>query len=188
MDKTRVRVLIDGMEFNIVGEKDSRYISYLAKDIDRRIEELFDRNPRLSRLEAALLVAINLKDELEEAKGELTDIKKKVDVEAFKEFMTKEEALERILELEAKLKENNIQVAKYKDAESFSSEQLKKESRRFKDSYEKVQRLEAEIERKEEELQEVIDRLKEEEQSNIDNEEELKALRRELNNLKQQTN
>lgn len=184
MDKTKVRVEIDGMEFFIVGEKDSRYITRLAKDVDRRLEDQFSRNPRLSRLEAALLVSINLRDELEETKDELRDVKKRVDVNTFKEFITKEEALERILQLEAELQAHNQKMRKYQDAEDLSSRQLKKESKRFKESFEKVQHLEAEMERKEQALRDALDKLNEQQKNNQDNEEELKALRRELNNLR----
>ena len=186
MENTRVRVTIDGMEFNIVGDRDSKYISKIAQDLNRRLDEKYKSNPRFSKLEAALLTAINLSDELHTVKGELRDIQKKVDVNAFREFMTKEEALERILELEAKLRENDIQVEKYKSAENFSSEQLKKESRRFKESFNKVKELEDELNNRNQQISNMEAKLKAEEKNNKDNEEELKALRREINRLKGQ--
>lgn len=65
-----VRVQILGEEHNIKGQASAEYIESLASLVDGRLQEVQKNNPLLSRHRVAILVAINLANELEKLKKE----------------------------------------------------------------------------------------------------------------------
>lgn len=67
---TSVRVQIFGEEHIIKGQASMEYIKDLANFVDERLEEVQRNNPMLPRHRVAILVAINLANELEKLKGE----------------------------------------------------------------------------------------------------------------------
>ncbi len=67
---TTVKVQIGGEDHAIKGDASDQYIQQLAKLVDKRFQEIKERNPNLTRHRIAILVALNLADELEILKKE----------------------------------------------------------------------------------------------------------------------
>lgn len=65
-----VRVQILGEEHVIKGQASEEYIRSLAAQVNRRLEEVQSSNPLLPRHRIAILVAINLLNELEKLRAE----------------------------------------------------------------------------------------------------------------------
>ena len=65
-----VRVQIFGEDHIIKGQASEEYIRDLASLVDSRLQEVQKLNPRLSRHRVAILVAINLANELEKLSAE----------------------------------------------------------------------------------------------------------------------
>ena len=65
-----VRVQICGEEHPIKGKASADYIRRLAHMIDEQMKDVLDKNPNLPRHRAAILVALNLADELEKLREE----------------------------------------------------------------------------------------------------------------------
>ncbi|NMA61547.1 MAG: cell division protein ZapA [Firmicutes bacterium] len=73
-ETTSVRVQIFGEEHIIKGQASQEYIEELALLVDLRLEEVQRSNPMLPRHQIAILVAINLANELEKLKGEYKEL------------------------------------------------------------------------------------------------------------------
>lgn len=187
MDKTRVRVNIDGMEFNIVGNDDAKYIEDIAAYIDESIKLIMRRNSRLSRTEAVVLTAINLKDDLEKERKENQRLKE-LNREHFtsEKLMSREEAIEKMKKLEAELAETQVILDKYVKAEEYSSNRLKNETTKVKSAYSKLNSLRHDIEDKENYIVTLSKKLSNQEKINQDNHLELIELRRELKKLREE--
>lgn len=69
-----VRVRIGGEEHPIRGHASEEYIQKIAGIVDQRLSAVQDANANLTRFRAAILVAINLADELERVKEEHSEL------------------------------------------------------------------------------------------------------------------
>lgn len=69
-----VRVQILGEEHIIRGQASQKYIEDLTALVDARLEEVQKSNPMLPRHQVAILVAINLANELEKLKSEYKEL------------------------------------------------------------------------------------------------------------------
>lgn len=69
-ETTSVRVQIFGEEHIIRGQASQEYIEGIALLVNARLEEIHQSNPMLPRHQVAILVAINLANELERLKEE----------------------------------------------------------------------------------------------------------------------
>ena len=68
--KTRAVVRICGDEYIIRGDAEEEYIQHLASVVDEKMRKLQASHPNQPRHKLALLVAINLADELERLRNE----------------------------------------------------------------------------------------------------------------------
>ena len=66
----RFQVMIDGETFVIRGTASAEHVRELARLVDERIEEVRRTQPNLPRHRVAILVALNLADELVTARKE----------------------------------------------------------------------------------------------------------------------
>ena len=64
MAKSKVKVMIAGMNFSLVSEDDPAYVEGLAKQLSKKIEDIVAANVNLSVAQAAILVALDCEDEL----------------------------------------------------------------------------------------------------------------------------
>ncbi|KXG77657.1 Cell division protein ZapA [Fervidicola ferrireducens] len=69
-DVTRVKVEICGENYYIKGSASEEYIKQLAKYVDQKMKLLLKLNPRLSRINLAVLTALNIADEYFKLKAE----------------------------------------------------------------------------------------------------------------------
>ena len=69
-----VRVQIYGEEHILRGQASSEYMENLASLVNVRLEEIQKKNPLLPRHRVAILVAINLANELEKLKADHEDL------------------------------------------------------------------------------------------------------------------
>ncbi len=70
MAKHKVNVRVFGETVTVVGEADPSYIHNLAQDIENRFHELSKQFPSLSKTKIAILVTINMADELQQLKDQ----------------------------------------------------------------------------------------------------------------------
>ncbi len=59
-----IEVTIMGQSYTIKGDADEEYIRTLARTVDSRMKELFEKNPAINPFKAAIIVSINLADQL----------------------------------------------------------------------------------------------------------------------------
>ena len=60
----RVTVEIWGQQVTLKTQNDPEYVQRLARYVDRRMDSIAEKNPRLSTSQVALLAAVNIADEL----------------------------------------------------------------------------------------------------------------------------
>ena len=65
----------------VKGEESPEYIQMLAAYVDRRMKMIRQRNPNLSSSKVAVLVALNLADELNKLQEDYDDIVKALEAE-----------------------------------------------------------------------------------------------------------
>lgn len=173
--KNKIRVDIDGMSFNISGKEDIRYMNFIASYIDKSIQEINKKKPRVSKIEGMILLALSLKDEVEKHKQKLEDFKADArNKEQVKMHEDYEEAVSKIKELE-----NTIE--KYKKSEQFSTNKLREETLKLRDAYEKLREKEKSEEEYKKEIEELKSKLRTQEKLNFDRNKEIISLR---NNMK----
>ncbi len=68
-----IEVTIMGQSYTIKGDADEAYIRSLAEAVDCRMRELFEKNPSVNPLKAAIMVSINLADQLFQCKKQHDD-------------------------------------------------------------------------------------------------------------------
>lgn len=69
-----VKIQIFGEEHILRGQASSEYMENLASQVSLRLDEVQKSNPRLPRHRVAILVAINLANELEKLKADHQDL------------------------------------------------------------------------------------------------------------------
>jgi len=77
----KVAVEIFGDEYVIKGEADPQYMEMLAAYVDKKMRQIGGRNPQLSRAKLAVLVAINLADELSKLQEDYDTLVKLIEEE-----------------------------------------------------------------------------------------------------------
>ncbi len=75
----RVSVRIDGVDYNIAGEKPEAEIVKVAKYIDNELKEIFSKAPSLTKINAAILMSVNVADKLFDARSENDQLKDKIE-------------------------------------------------------------------------------------------------------------
>ena len=58
-EKIRTKVVINGKEYTIVGEKSSAHIELVAETLNKQLADLNKLSTKLSKEEQAILVAVN---------------------------------------------------------------------------------------------------------------------------------
>ena len=83
MDKKKVKVNIDGVEYTLSVSETEEYVQNIAKSVDDLIREIKKRHFTLDSQTAAVLTAVNfagenakLRKEIEEAKNELEALRR----------------------------------------------------------------------------------------------------------------
>ena len=69
-----VTVRINGMEYNLKGKEDEKYLQHLASSVEDKLQEILRKNTKLSVSAASILTAINLADESFKDKKAFTEL------------------------------------------------------------------------------------------------------------------
>lgn len=102
----KIKVVIDDMNFYVVGNEDEKYIRSLAGELDKNIKEVKRNNYRLNQMQAVLLASLNVLDRAEKNKKILNEVQN----------ISKDEKklMGVIEELEESKKSNNEATEKYR--------------------------------------------------------------------------
>ena len=109
-----VTVKINGVEYNLRGKEDEKYLFDVAEYVDSKIREISSNNKKLSISSVAVLTAVNIADELFKCDLEINDITKK-----------KNSLEERHLTLKERLRELKIEIEEASKARINEVESLK---------------------------------------------------------------
>ena len=120
-----VVVKVNGIEYNLKGKESEQYLKSIAEYIDTKIQELCEKNPKLSYSAATVLAGINVADELFKSDLEYEALEKE-------HKALKEEYLKLKNQCNDKLKEADDLQAKIKELEGRSSKDLIKEVENYK--------------------------------------------------------
>ena len=117
----RVKVVLCGREYVLQTEDAPSYVYQLAKNLEKRISDITEDNPRVSAHSAVMMVALSAMDELTKANNSVevirSQVKEDVD-EAGKARLERDAALREIDVLKAKIEqlENLNKLKSLKDS------------------------------------------------------------------------
>ena len=117
----RVKVVLCGKEYVLQTEDAPSYVYQLAKNLEKRISDITENNPRVSAHSAVMMVALSTMDELTKANNSVEVIRSQV-----KEYV--DEAGKARLERDAALREIDVLKAKIEQLENLNKLKSLKES------------------------------------------------------------
>ncbi len=117
----RVKVVLCGREYVLQTEDAPSYVYQLAKNLEKRISDITENNPRVSAHQAVMMVALSTMDELTKANNSVEVIRSQV-----KEYV--DEAGKARLERDAALREIDVLKAKIEQLENLNKLKSLKES------------------------------------------------------------
>lgn len=80
-EKIKVKVKILDQEYLVVGEEDETYVQELAEYVDERMRQIKNAVPNLSLSKTAILVCLNLADELFKTQREYENLLRLIEEE-----------------------------------------------------------------------------------------------------------
>ena len=119
MEKNKMKVRINGMDYILVSAESDEYIQKVALIVDKKMGEITQANPRLSTAMSAVLSAVNLADQYLVSEEDNNALRKKISEYTGELKKLKDELEECKLELEINretLHDLQIEIAK-KDTE-----------------------------------------------------------------------
>lgn len=117
----RVKVVLCGREYVLQTEDAPSYVYQLAKNLEKRISDITEENPRVSAHSAVMMVALSAMDELTKANNSVEVIRSQV-----KEYV--DEAGKARLERDAALREIDVLKAKIEQLENLNKLKSLKDS------------------------------------------------------------
>ena len=129
----RVSVKIDGVDYQIAGEKNEAEIVKVAKYIDGGLKNISKAAPSLSKTSAAILTSVNIADKLFDRDREIEELKKEIyqmketdsnkNEEVEKEF---DNVLLKLEEADSKIADLKIKISKLETDLASKDETIKK--------------------------------------------------------------
>ena len=135
----RVKVVLCGREYVLQTEDAPSYVYQLAKNLEKRISDITENNPRVSAHSAVMMVALSTMDELTKANNSVEVIRSQV-----KEYV--DEAGKARLERDAALREIDVLKAKIEQLENLNKLKSLKDSIHTEERRSKIKITEAEPE------------------------------------------
>lgn len=77
-EKRRTKVVINGKEYTIVGDKSPAHVELVAETINKQIEELNSLSTSLSKEEQAILMAVNAVSDQVESHKKMIALEEKI--------------------------------------------------------------------------------------------------------------
>ena len=114
--KNKVEVKIKGRFYTITAGEPEEYIYKICSDVDKKMGEITQINPRLSTDMAAVLTAINISDEFNKAKASEENLRKQIlsyDDEADRYEKRIKELEFELEEAKEQLKQKNEELANF---------------------------------------------------------------------------
>ncbi len=186
-EKNKVQALIDGISFTIVGEEDERYIHFIASYIDKSISEYKKKNRDLSKHECILLLALNLKDELEKEKVKFEELETSIINSQNLEKLNKyDQVMKELSDLKESLYEREETIEKYKKSEEYSTNRLREETLKLRDAYYKINNLKETEENARKDYSDLEKKLQDQERKTLDKEMEVIRLKNQVRTLKEE--
>lgn len=118
MEKNKVVVRINGMDYTLVTPEKAEYVQRVAILADKKMSEISEHNPHLSTAMLAMLTAINLADDCLKLEDGADNLRKQVAEYSKKEQDTRgelEESQKKSAALEKEVQSLKIELARYKD-------------------------------------------------------------------------
>lgn len=187
VENNKVRVEIDGINFTVSGNAYEKYVRDLADYINEAIEENARSKPYLSKLEGIILLALNLKDELEREKAKFKDLEESMDSSFQAENLKKISALEaQIQSLKKDLKDRDTDIRDYKSEIQTFDNRLAGKDKKISDLEEDLKAQKAEYESYIEDHDLLKNKLEIQESLNYDRNKEIVALKNNIRALKEE--
>ena len=120
-----VTVTINGIEYNLRGKEDEKYLLDVAAYVDTKIREISGSNKKLSTSSAAVLTAVNIADELFKCDLEIGNITKKKNSLEERHLTLKERLRELKIEIDEAIKARTNEVESLNNIISNMEEKLK---------------------------------------------------------------
>ena len=156
---------------------DGRYINYVTSQVNRAIKDTVKANPKLTKTEGIILVAVNLQDQLEKEKKKLED---------FKISIKNDENAKKLQRFEQTQKElENLKQLKIEN-ENFSSNKLKEETDKYKKAFNEVAKKNKELDDAKKEIDVLKNKLSNQERLNFDRNKDIINLKSTIRNLKEE--
>ena len=130
----RVKVVLCGKEYLLSTEDAPSYVYQLAKNLEKRISDITENNPRVSSHSAVMMVALSTMDELTKANNAVEVIRSQV-----KEYV--DEAGRARLERDAALREIDVLKAKIEQLENLSKLKSLKEDMQADEATQKKNKI-----------------------------------------------
>jgi cell division protein ZapA len=131
----RVKVVLCGKEYLLATEDAPSYVYQLAKNLEKRISDITEKDPRVSTHSAVMMVALLTMDELTKANNSVEVIRSQV-----KEYV--DEAGKARLERDAALREIDVLKAKIEQLENLNKLKSLKDSIHTEDRRSKIKLVE----------------------------------------------
>ncbi len=78
MEKRKVKLVIDGVEYNLVTSETDEYVQSVAVKVDKKIKKIKGTYPQLTNSMAAVLTAINIADDYMKLEISVDNLRKEV--------------------------------------------------------------------------------------------------------------
>lgn len=75
----KVNVTIDGVEYQVVGEREEAEIVKVAKYIDNKLNKVRESAPKLNKVDATILTSVNIVDQLFEGQKKIEELQTRID-------------------------------------------------------------------------------------------------------------
>jgi len=168
-NKNKVDVVIDGRNFTVIGEGAPEYVKTLAKYVDGKIQEIADKNDKLSNSMVAILAALNISDELYRTSEELRSLK-----------IQAKAPMEQYDNLIVQLEETKNKIEKLEDESNYYKDELLDTRRKNEELNKTVEKGQQTLEIREKELQDSQNMIKKLQDKIFENQMELVEIKKEL--------
>ncbi|MDN6194919.1 MAG: cell division protein ZapA [Atopostipes suicloacalis] len=77
-EKKRVKVVIDGKEYTIIGSKSAAHVQLVAKTVNEQLKQLNELSTKLSKEEQSILIAVNAVSDQIDSHKKMMELENKI--------------------------------------------------------------------------------------------------------------
>lgn len=175
MNKNKVVVKINGVEYTLMGEDTEDYLFSIANYVDKKVKEILTSNPKHNTTSSAVLTALTVTDEMFKLKREIEQIKKTTTIPS-----------EKLKELEGKYNELYKQYVNVVEENDKIKDGIDEMMNREQQYIERINLFQAELEKNSKEYEALLKENAYLRERNNEVEQELKETKEMLNSLKEE--